>query len=589
MSSAPAASLLAAFAASLALTLAAERLAPRLGVVARPKADRWHRTTVPLLGGVAIVAGTLIGLFFAAPPERRLVVLAGGAVAMAAVGLVDDVRPIKPQTKLLAQIILAGTLLLYGFELRLTGDRLVDTLVTLFWIVGITNAFNLLDNMDGLAATMALIAAAFRLMFFLFEGDTTGALACAAFMGGVGGFLIRNFPPAKIFMGDAGSLFLGFFLAGLSISAPAAAYSRGLVAVLVIPVLLLLIPIFDTAFVTVTRLLAGRSPAVGGRDHTSHRLVAVGLSEQRVVVLLALISTAGGAVAVLSYRAGLSYTVALLALGVIAMALLAVHLSRVRVVQTTEARNGGTVLGLLADFPYKRQVATVLTDAILIPIAHYAAYVIRFEQDLAAHLPQFTASVPIIFVVQLGVLAGFGLYRGLWRFTSLPDLWRIAKAVALATMASVVILVYTERFAGFSRTVFVLHAVLLLVLIGGVRVSFRLFAEVLRGTPTSFGRVLIYGAGAGGELLARELMSNPDLQRVPVGFIDDDRGKHATRIHGLPVFGSEQVEELLRGHRVSEVIVSSAKIDGPHLTRVSEACARHGVGVRRAILRLDSA
>jgi UDP-GlcNAc:undecaprenyl-phosphate GlcNAc-1-phosphate transferase len=581
---------LAAFGVSVALTLAAERLAPRLGVVARPVVDRWHRATVPLLGGVAIVAGTMVGLVTAAPAEPRLVVLAAGAALMAAVGLLDDVRPVKPQTKLIAQIVLAGALLFFGFELRLTGYRLADTLLTLLWVVGLTNAFNLLDNMDGLAATIALVAAAFRWMFFLLEGDPTGALACAAFAGGVGGFLVRNFPPAKIFMGDAGSLFLGFFLAGLSIGAPAAAYSRGLVGALVVPVLLFLIPIFDTAFVTLTRLLAGRSPAVGGRDHTSHRLVAVGLSEPRAVLVLSFLSAAAGAVAFLSYEAGLSYTVALLALGVIGMVLLALHLAGVHVVEGAEDRRGGAVLALLANFPYKRQVATVLVDTALIPIAYYAAYVIRFEQDLPAHLNRFAASVPVVLVVQLGAQTAFGLYRGVWRFTSLTDLCRIAQAVALGTMASVVVLLYDGRFAGYSRTVFVLHAVLLAVLIGATRISFRFFGQVLRTEPAEFSRVLIYGAGAGGELLVRELRSNPDLRRTPVGFVDDDRSKHATRIHGVPVLGGgEELERVVRDYRVGEVIVSSAKVGGGALEAAREVCARQGIPLRRAVLRLEAA
>src|SRR2546430_14619275 len=144
--------------------------------------------------------------------------------------------------------------------------------------------------MNGLAATLAIVAAGFRLLFFHWENDQSGLQVSAMFIGAVAGFLARNFPPAKIFMGDTGSLFLGFFLAGLSLGTAERAYSRGVAAVLVIPVLLLLIPIFDTAFVTVTRLSSGRRVTVGGRDHTSHRLVAVGLSERRAVTLLALLA-----------------------------------------------------------------------------------------------------------------------------------------------------------------------------------------------------------------------------------------------------------------------------------------------------------
>jgi len=580
--------LAASFGLGLALTLLAERVAPRLGVVARPKADRWHRREVPLLGGVAIAAGTTVPLLAAAPGDARVAVLVLAALAMAVIGLVDDVRSLSPQGKLLAQILLAVVLLHFGFELRTTGYAVVDVLVTLVWVVGITNAFNLLDNMDGLSATIALVTVAFRMLFFHWEGDAAGVTACAAFAGAVAGFLVRNHAPARIFMGDAGSLYLGFFLAGLSIGAPQAAYSRGVFAVLVIPVLLLLIPIFDTAFVTLTRMLAGRSPAVGGRDHTSHRLVAVGLSERQTVGLLAAISAAAGGVAVLSYRVGLTEAVVLLALLVIALVLLGVHLGRVRVVHSVEAPEKGTVLRLLADFQYKRQVATLALDVCLILVAYHAAYLIRFEESFGVYRDRLDASLPIVLPVQLVAFAGFGLYRSVWRYTGIADVIRIVKAATVGTMATLVVLIYATRFEGYSRTVFILDWVLLIVLVVGSRASFRLFGEFFRTRPESFARVLVYGAGGGGELLVRELQNNPALERVPVGFIDDDRSKHHTRIHGVPVLGgSESIESILAERGVAEVIVTSAKIGGGQLEQVAEACRRRDVPIRRATLKLE--
>jgi UDP-GlcNAc:undecaprenyl-phosphate GlcNAc-1-phosphate transferase len=578
---------LPAFAVSLTFTLLAERFAPKIGVVARPVADRWHRQTVPLLGGVAIILGTVGPMLLTGRGEFQFIVLALAAFAMGCVGLVDDVRALSPQIKLLAQILLAATLLQFGFVLRLTGFRFVDVFVTLLWLIAITNAFNLLDNMDGLSATIALVAAGFRLLFFQWEGEGEAVRVAAIFMGAIAGFLVRNFPPAKIFMGDAGSLFLGFFLAGLSLGTERA-YSRGVAAVLVIPVLLLLIPIFDTAFVTATRLMSGRSVAVGGRDHTSHRLVAIGLTERQTVLLLAALSAAVGGVAVLSYRVGVSQTVVVLALLVIALVLLGIYLSRVRIVQTAEERNGGAVLRLIADFQYKRQVMTLLLDVCLILVAYYAAYVIRFEQAFQQHRSELYSSLPIVLLVQLVTFAAFGLYRGIWQYTSVTDVLRMAKAVTVGTMVTMVVLVYTHSFRGFSRTVFILDWLLLIVLLGGSRASFRFLAEMFRLEPKSFQRVLIYGAGDGGELIVRELLNNPALQRVPIGFIDDDRGKHQTRIHGLPVFGGvEQLRELLSERRATELIVSSSKIRGNGLETVTEICHSFGVPVRRASFRLE--
>jgi UDP-GlcNAc:undecaprenyl-phosphate GlcNAc-1-phosphate transferase len=577
------------FALGLVLTLACERVAPRVGLVARPTADRWHRTVIPMMGGVAIVLGTVLPTLVAASSNRNLVVLTVTALAMAVVGFVDDVRRLNAQAKLLAQIVLSAVLLLFGLELQLTGLRLVDVFITLFWLVGITNAFNLLDNMDGLAATIAIVVASFRLLFAYSDGDTAGMQITAAFIGAVAAFLVRNFPPAKIFMGDAGSLFVGFFLAGLSLVSSDRAYSRGVAAVLVIPVLLLLIPIFDTAFVTLTRLLAGRSPAVGGRDHTSHRLVAIGLSERRAVLLFAVLAAASGGVALFSYRVGLAQAVVLLALLVIGLVLLGIHLSRVRVVHTSEPRGSGPVVRIIADFQYKRQVMTLLLDVCFIVLAYYSAYLTRFEHDFALYLSELYGSLPIVLLVQVVTLAAFGLYRGVWRYTTLSDAIRIVKAVTVAVVLSVVVLVYTHRFVGFSRTVFLLDWLLLITLVAGSRVSFRVFGELLRPPRRpSADRVLVYGAGSGGELIVREILNNVTLQRVPVGFIDDDRNKHHTRIHGLPVLGgSDQLETIVRDRRVNEVIVSSTTIGPDRLATVTQVCRRLEVAVRHASLRLD--
>jgi UDP-GlcNAc:undecaprenyl-phosphate/decaprenyl-phosphate GlcNAc-1-phosphate transferase len=579
--------LLVSFAVGLAATIGLERLAPRVGLVAHPVVDRWHRQTVPLLGGVAI-AGTTIGAVLLGGPTRDHTVLALVSIGMASLGLVDDVRPMRAQAKLLGQVFFAAVLLQFGFLLPLTGLRPLDLVVTLFWLVGITNAFNLLDNMDGLAATIALVAAAFRLLFFASDGDRAGVLASVAFIGAVAGFLVRNFPPAKIFMGDAGSLFLGFFLAGLSLTGTQGAYSRGVAAVLVFPVSVLLVPIFDTAFVTVTRLLSGRSVAEGGRDHSSHRLVAIGLSERQVLLVMASVAAGGGSIGVLSYRQGLAQTNALLALLVIGLILLGVYLSRVRAVHTTTPREAGTVLRLLADFQYKRQVLTLSLDVVLILIAYYAAYVLRFEDAVRDYADQLYGSAPMVLVCQLVALAAYGLYRGIWQYTGISDVLRIVKAVTLGTMAAVVGLVYLARFAGFSRTVFVVDWAVLVLLLGGTRASFRFFGELFRPRPDSFRRVIIYGAGDGGDLIVREMRNNPGLERTPVGFIDDDRTKHQTRIHGLPVFGGlEQIEPLVRERGVGEVIVSSEKIAGDALKGAVEICQRLGVPLSRSSFRLE--
>jgi UDP-GlcNAc:undecaprenyl-phosphate GlcNAc-1-phosphate transferase len=581
-----------AFAASLIVglsaTLACERLAPRLGLVVQPRADRWHRQPVALLGGVAIMLGVLPALVWAGGLRGRLAELMLVALAMGAVGLVDDFRPLRPPVKLVAQIALAGLLVELDFVLRVTGVPVLDVVLTVAWVVGITNAFNLLDNMDGLAAGMAVIAGGFRLALFLLVGDLAAASMTAGFVGAVMGFLVRNLPPARIFMGDAGSLFLGFFLSGLCLVIDAAYYSRGITAVLAVPVLLMLIPIFDTTFVTVTRLLRGQPVSEGGRDHTSHRLVALGGSEGRALAVLFGLSIIGGGVALLTYRAGLGTAAVLLPLLMVALALLGIHLSRVEIGQASPARPERAAVRLVQDLPYKREVASVVLDAILIVVAYYAAYALRFEEAFAANQPMLIRTLAPVLVCQLSGLAFSGAYRGMWRYTGLPDLLRLVRGITLGTVASVLYLLATTRFIGLSRAAFVLDWLLLVVLVSASRMSFRLLGETLRAPRAGARPVLVYGAGDGGELALRELRNNAGLAREVVGFIDDDRAKAGTRIHGVPVLGPlDELEVLLRAHPVEEVVVASRKIPPDRLYRLEATCAARGVVVLRASVRLE--
>jgi UDP-GlcNAc:undecaprenyl-phosphate GlcNAc-1-phosphate transferase len=577
-----------AFGAGLVATLGCERLAARVGLVTVPREDRWHRRPVPLLGGVAIMSSTAVTLMGSGALRGRLLSLVLASLAMGIVGLVDDVRPMRPPVKLVAQIVLAGFLVEADLLLRLTHVPLVDVLLTLFWVVGITNAFNLLDNMDGLAAGMAAITGAFRLSVFLIEGNAAAATVAATLTGAVLGFLVRNFPPARIFMGDAGSLFLGFFLAGLCLVQEAAYYSRGVAAVLAVPVLLMSIPIFDTTFVTVTRLFAGRRVSQGGRDHTSHRLVALGVTERRALAVLYGLSGLGGTFSLLAYRYGVGHSAVLSALLVVGLALLGAYLAQVEVTRAAPARAERAVVRLVQDLPYKRHVATILVDLVLAVTAYYAAHLLRFEDAFAAHRPMLVATVIPMIVCQVVAMALFGAYGGIWRYASVADLIRLARGVTAGTGAGVLYLAFATRLEGLSRTVFVLDWILLLLLVGASRVSFRLLGEVLRGPRPGARRVIIYGAGDGGELTLRELRNNPALEREAIGFIDDDRAKVGTRIHGVPVLGDlDELDGVLAARQIDEVLVASQKIPAARVRQLQATCSARGVSVTRAGVRFD--
>src|SRR2546426_1570882 len=274
------------FALALLLTPLVRMLARRWGFVAKPKTDRWHKNSTAMMGGVAIwlaVAGTYL---FLVPHSPQRWVVVGAACFLFLVGLVDDWLHIKPYQKLIGQVIGAAIVVNYGLALPWTRSLPVNMVITIFWLIGITNAINLLDNMDGLATGAAVIASCFLTVNFVSVNQPTEAVLMAGFTAARLGFLVYNSHPASIFMGDSGSMFIGFFLASAALVNVSGGRLRSLASVLAVPILALFIPIFDTTFVTILRKLSGRAASQGGRDHTSHRLVALGMSERRAVWML---------------------------------------------------------------------------------------------------------------------------------------------------------------------------------------------------------------------------------------------------------------------------------------------------------------
>ena len=321
-----------AFGLSLGLVPTCRLVARKYGFVASPRADRWHGRPMALLGGVAIAASVL-SMHLVVIGVRGAPVLFVAAAAIFLIGLVDDLVSLKPVTKLVFEIGVASFLVFFNYRLGWVTSLTLDTILTVFWIVAFTNAFNLLDNMDGLCAGLSIIAGTGVFVALRLNGVVgPEVIHTALLLGATTGFLVYNFPPASIFMGDSGSLFLGLNLAVLTLNSPTQTHApAGLLSVMAAPALILMVPILDTALVTVSRLLSGRSAAQGGRDHASHRLVAIGLTERAAVLALCALSALGGllGVAIQRYRGDLPSLGA--AVFVIAMIIFAVYLSHVQV------------------------------------------------------------------------------------------------------------------------------------------------------------------------------------------------------------------------------------------------------------------
>ena len=581
------------FAGTLVLTPVVRALARRRGVVARPKSDRWHKKPTALLGGGAIfivVAAVNLALV-PLTPQARVVLCAGAFLFL--VGLIDDFFNLKPYQKLSGQIMGAAAVVWCGLTLPWTGSPPVNMAITLFWLIGITNAVNLLDNMDGLAAGIAAIASTFLALNFLGNAQAAEALMLAVFGAGLLGFLVYNSNPASIFMGDCGSMFIGFFLAGSALLNPTGGRSRSLLPVLAVPVLILFIPIFDTLLVTILRKLAGRSVARGGRDHTSHRLVALGLSERRAVWMLYALAAVSGFLGLLVRDLALDYSLAAVLGYVLLLTFVGVHLGSVKVYDEAEVRTARAkpLVAFLVDLSYKRRVFEVLLDVVLIALSYYLAYAAVFGHLTGDEpLRRFLLAVPVLVSVKLLTFLGMGVYRGLWRYVSIDDVIVFAKAVVAASVVSALALLFAFHFEGFSRVVFILDGLILLVLLTGSRLTFRLFRELLPAPGTSSGhRVLIYGAGDVGELLARELLNNASLQCTPVGFADDDPLKKGKIIHGLRVFGGNGSFLTICGqHAIDEVLISSMKFTPERLEEIARECTTLSLPLRRMRFQIEA-
>jgi UDP-GlcNAc:undecaprenyl-phosphate GlcNAc-1-phosphate transferase len=581
-----------ALVASLAFTPLVRALARCWGLVSRPRGDRWAKKPTALLGGVAIFAAFGLAVLTLLPrAEHGSVVLVASAFLFV-VGLVDDLYNLKPYQKLIGQIMGAALVVLGGLTLPWTPSPLVNMGLTVLWLVGITNALNLLDNMDGLAAGVGAIAAAFLSASFFAGGDVAEGLLLAAFAAALVGFLAYNFNPASIFMGDCGSLFIGFFLASAALLMNiSGGRARGLLPVLATPVLLLVIPIFDTTLVTVLRKLAGRAVSQGGRDHASHRLVALGLSERKAVGLLYALAALSGLVALFVRQAPPDLGLALLAVFTVGLALLGIHLAGVKVYEAATPPEGKRALfGFLVDLSYKRRVFEVLLDVALIGLAYYLAHVLVFGPlEDPGVLELFLRAVPVLVAVKLAAFLVAGVYRGIWRYVGVSDLVVYVKAVAAGSVASLLAVLLLFRFEGFSRVVFVVDGLLLLLLVCGSRLAFRLLRSLLPAPrPAGGRRALIYGAGDGGELLLREMRNNPGLGCVPVGFADDDPLKKGKVIHGLRVFGGNgSFQTICREQRVEVVYLSSGRFSPARLDEIRRECRVAGVKLNRMRLVIE--
>jgi UDP-GlcNAc:undecaprenyl-phosphate/decaprenyl-phosphate GlcNAc-1-phosphate transferase len=555
-------------------------------IVAAPSAERWHDVPTPIVGGIGIFAGFTVGIWAAVAvgavdPTTQLAGIYAGCAILFVAGLADDVSSLPPLAKIGAQLGAAAIVLLTGTSVEIVGNDIVATVLAVVWLVGLTNAFNLLDNMDGLAASLAAIAAGFFAITAAWRNPDDLVLVVAlALAAACVGFLPFNLRPRRrtlAFMGDGGSQPIGFALAALGLASSYTAAGTT-VATLLLPILVLAVPILDTTLVTIVRLLDGRPVSQGGRDHSSHRLVYLGLSDTTAVVLLALVAATLGATS-LAYEVLDNGRIA--ALGVLlTFALLVQFGSFLAAVDRGAQPQAGTLRALLA---HSRRLVEVLVDGALITASFLLAYLLLFEGSGTINQRHyFLLTLPVLLFCRFATFIPLGVYGGVWRYASARDAVAVVAAVGISEVLTVGIVSLTQPpFGDFSTSVFVIDFFICSTLIVASRFLERATVRSLhwlrfQGETT---RVVIVGAGRTGRSMLRELRDTPG-QRV-VGFVDDDPRLWGRRINGVGVLGGTAgFAAVLERAKPEAVLVTIPNAPRERLDEVVAECASESIACR---------
>ncbi|MEW5984322.1 MAG: glycosyltransferase [Acidobacteriota bacterium] len=496
---------LVSFGASMALMPLVRAVARELGTVVEHPDDRGMRPPTALFGGVGVAIAVLACSAMFNGPGSQPAVLACGLLIFL-VGLADDTLGLQPTTKLAAQVALASVFLLFQYRLELTHSVTFDSFLTVLWIIGVTNAVNRLDSMDGLCGgvTFSVCAGTMILLSAASPGtrDFVTLRHAAILLGAVAGLLVYNTHPASIFLGDSGGLFLGLNLAVLVLEPGAspeglpnpAGGRLHLLPVVLLPILaVLLIPVVDSGLHTFWRASVGRLPAAQ-RERAPHRVLGITPSRREAVLVLWLLGAFVMAVVVWVRLFAASCAAHVVAAASIVTAIVAAVLSGLGVRdEPSIPRSQRRITPFATEAFYKYRAVEVLFDACLVLGAYYLAYRLRYpDPQFLGMFRYFLTSLPLVLAAQVVALFAAGTYRGRDGLFAQADATTFGKAVLLGVVAAHLAVLYVLRSSDYPRSAFLVYAVLLFLLLKGSRESFRLTSRVV-------GRRVRSGATRAGE------------------------------------------------------------------------------------------
>lgn len=536
----------------------------RTGLTVRD--DERHKYPVPAIGGPAIIASILLGLYLDRDLPTWIFV---GAPALCIIGMLDDMLELAPAQKLTAQAVVISIVLGIS-NLSLTGHRIVDLGIALIWLLTTTNAFNLIDGLDGLAAGVGFIAATGIALSSAISHQPNLMFQGSVISAALASFLIYNSVPATVFMGDSGSLPLGFLLGGLAYEAGRPTSHLDIVRSCV-PLFLLFIPLFDVTLVTITRLLSERR--VSARDHTHCHdlLLQQGVTEFRADVLIWIVAATAAGLSIIIPLLSAQYLLVVIPFALCAAGLLFVFLLDLSleeaVPRPAHARSSG-LSRVIFDLTYKPRLAEFSLDLVMAAAAYCAAFALSSESQVDVEsMHRLIMSLPWV-LVAVAVAGGVcNVHRSIWRFTSLSDVGRLAASAALAAALITAIAMFVAVRLPVAATV--IFAFLLCDSLMLSRFSLRAFHQGLSLMTTPSSRALIVGASDDG-MSAAHYMSLVRHQRVSVmGFIDQDPFKLGKVIVGHPVIGSiEDLDGLYRARPFDQLLVVRDQLTEEQIVRV---------------------
>jgi UDP-GlcNAc:undecaprenyl-phosphate GlcNAc-1-phosphate transferase len=543
---------LVALSISVLLTAFMIHYGGRRGWVVMPRKDRWSSRVVAQFGGIPILLAFVVATLCFAESRFAFSIVAL-TLAMGVLGLIDDLRGLTPLMKLLVQAGIAAAAIAAGAIVPLTAHYAINVAFSLVWIVGITNAVNLMDNMDGLAAGVSVVSLV--TMLFLFHGNGSLTLALLAMSGALLGFLAFNFHPAKIFMGDVGSLAIGFFLAVASTHLSQYTFARS--AAVFVPLLILFTPVFDTTLVSVTRRLSGRAISHGSKDHLSHRMVFLGLSERQSVLMIYGIAATAGLLAYFLQRPYRGLSVLALAVFFVVAVCFWTYLATVRLpkdwLSAVRARNVRAAAKLIIT---ARSIFSDLAISTLGFLFAFTLSPVHLGGRFGSRAFIVSLAGAVLFVTFLAI---FGAYRRDWKPSRIWDLLPVVIGFVAAAVVFVAMALATQTISQLTSLLAGLISSFAFVVFG--RLSHHLLDMVFLRVPLNRNAPIYALADHGQQDSAVALAANQDREQ---------------RTNQIPVVSLEHHQLVCEHNRVRRVELLP-RCPHDEAGKFAEFCSQKGI------------